>query len=121
MANVLVTINRSGNNLSVSVTPSNHVSPGDTLAFTSTGGDFAIFFKNGRSPHLNDHPRERCGQDGETTHPLKIRKLKPSELGHAGDPKLGDTFSYGIAVLRLDTGQILTKDPDIIIDDPDDK
>jgi hypothetical protein len=91
------------------------------LAFTCTGGDFAIFFKNGRSPHLNDHPRVRCGHDGDTTHALKIRKLKQSEHGHVGNPQIGDTFSYGIAVLRLDTGQILTRDPDIIIDDPDNK
>jgi hypothetical protein len=113
MPNYKITITRNGG-LSVSSDPKT-VKPNDTLSF-ACDDDFAVFFKNGRSPHSSGK-RTVCGQGGVETAPLQIRHLSASEKTHPGDNVLGDTFSYGVAVLVPDAGPILTLDPDIIIND----
>ena len=108
----LVTITRSGSTLSVD-NPSKQVKPNDRLSFTCLD-DFTVFFKNARNPHDADK-RVVSEEGGNTTKPLKIRFLKAGELGKPGNILTGDTFRYGVAVLRPDTGVILTLDPDIIV------
>jgi hypothetical protein len=108
-----ITITRNGG-LSVSSDPET-VKPNQTLTFFCND-DFAVFFKNGRSPHSSGK-RVLAGQGGVETTPLQIRHLSASEKTHPGDNVLGDTFSYGVAVLVPDAGPTLTLDPDIIIND----
>ena len=108
-----ITITRNGG-LSVSSDPET-VKPNHTLSFICAD-DFTVFFKNSRAPHSSGK-RVVSGQGGVETARLQIRHLSASEKAHPGNNVLGDTFSYGVAVLGPDTGPILILDPDIIIND----
>jgi hypothetical protein len=114
MANHKITITRAAGVLTVSSDPE-IVKPNETLSFLCAD-DYAVFFKNARSPHSNGK-RLISGQGGVESTKLKIRKLSIGEKAHPGDAVLGDRFSYGVAVLQPAAGPILTLDPDIIIVD----
>src|SRR5262249_16302243 len=120
LMNHTITITRTGNALSVSqdplrVRPQNN----DTLCWTCSGGDFAILFKNSRSPYSSG--RKVHGAHSATkTKKLKIRQVTAHERDDfpESDPVNGATFEYGVAVVHPTTNQLLTLDPDVIIDDP---
>jgi hypothetical protein len=119
MSDRLITISLVSGAIQVSMTslttkPSNN----DTLRFKCIGGDFAVFYKHGRSPYQTGET-VISEQKGVETKKLKIRKLTAGEQGFpVTDPQNGATFPYGIAVLNPANQQIVVKDPDIIIDDP---
>src|SRR2546422_3670332 len=114
ITNHVVTISRAVNTLSVDQNPK-QVKFNDRLSFTCTE-DFAVFFKNNRNPHANN-VRVLSERGGNTTARLAIRHLTQGEKNHHLNPLIGDKFSYGIAVRRADNNNVLTLDPDIIVDD----
>jgi hypothetical protein len=85
-----------------------HVDPDDTLGWTSNVGHFSVFFIQEKSPFKNK-ARIRSDHKGETTQPLKIRFAKTGEVNPG--------FTYKVAVLDAATDTLITKDPDIILDD----
>jgi hypothetical protein len=92
-------------------------SKGDKVNFFCLEGEFAVLFKNRRSPFKSGE-KAVAGNRGLTpTKELKVRDLTPSEKKNPGDPKIGDTFAYTVAVLDPATHNVVTLDPDIIIDD----
>src|SRR5438477_8174381 len=114
ITNHVVTISRAGNTLSVDQDPK-QVKFNDRLSFTCTE-DFAVFFKNNRNPHSNS-TGVLSEHGGNTTARLAIRHLTKGEKLHHLNPLIGDKFSYGIAVRRPDTNNVVTLDPAIIVDD----
>ncbi len=94
------------------------VEPGDKLCFTCDGGELAVLFHNDRSPFASGK-KVHAARKGQLTTKLQIRGLTASERKNPkSDPVNGATFKYGVAVLHPTTGNVLTLDPDIIIDDP---
>jgi hypothetical protein len=90
----------------------------DTLCFYSPHGDLAIFYKNDRSPYVTGEKVIGASAEEATTQ-LSIRNLTPEEQKNPDtDPVKGGAFSYLAVVVETGTGDAVTLDPDIIIDDP---
>ena len=88
------------------------------VCWTCGVGEFAVLFKNDRSPFKNG-AKALAANSGDTTPARLIRNLTSGEKGFPkGDPLNGATFPYGVAVLDATTNAIMTLDPDVIIDDP---
>jgi hypothetical protein len=116
LANHTITITRSGNTITV---PSSFtVRKNDTLRWKCDDGEYAVLFHNDRSPFANGK-KVHAAHSGQLTSKLKIRGLKQAERdGGVNDRVNGAKFKYGVAVLHPGTGEVLKKDPDVIIDDP---
>ena len=111
-----VTITLAGGVVSVDVDPAKpDAKKKDKLRFKGVGGEWAVLYKNGRTPYQSPGERAVCGNDGATSKALKIRRLTPSEILNPGDPTIGTRFSYSIAVLDPGTGNVVSMDPDLII------
>jgi hypothetical protein len=90
----------------------------NNLSFKCDVGEFAVLFDNNRSP-FSSGKKSHGAHKGKSTKKLKIRSLTPSEQNYpVNDRANGASFKYGVAVMNPGTGQVLTLDPDIIIDDP---
>ena len=118
MADQIITIGiKPDGTLSVTVDKF-EVKPNDNLSFKCDVGEFSVLFDNNRSP-FTVLKKVHGAHKGEATVKAKIRHLSVSEKKALKDDRVnGATFKYGVAVMKPGTGEVLTLDPDIIIEDP---